>query len=1107
MEIHIIATKKNCIDEALNDQGPAYTEFTLLVRIEEEMEAQKRKVERYKQQHEAMLNASSNATYSIDQEGKILWSNTRFHKLLKRIKPDASFENLLALNPFPEDVMQLHKNIPFISTQTYEAEFEVASDDGRAIFLKLDLAFYAQKDRLSEQQSVGIVGILQDISDITQTRKELRQERGRVATTTKELKAEQERIVGINRALSKEKEQLALTNQDLQREQERYAQTSRELQQEQERMTRLLELSPVAIATIDSDDQIVSANTVMLERLKYNEKELKKGNIYKLFSEPSEAGTAAKQLNKTGRLRDFHVRLKGKDGRIYPGELKVDLINKEKQEYLFWIVDRSDEQFQRDKFDGVLQGSNLPMAILTDNGFSKLNQSACELLGAEDEEELFGLAPYSKQLNNSEETANELMQIISDVRRTSEVKSIFWTHYIQQQALACRITFVPIYKDQEFDSVICIWNDQRELQKVDEARIAAISARHEIELKIAENEKVLADKQEEIATRALQQSNLEQALQAAQEDLTHTQTEFSDLQQSHQQASNALLELQDEYTHTQEVLASSQGHNEDLNIQLQASNAELSALVEKQLEHANALQQSEQKCEQAQQVIIEKEAALQALVSQQQAQTQQMQSLNEQITELKVSLDTKDEELLRLNQHIQHVEAELLNASDASSELSQKLSEQLQAREKSEQEKLALEQSYQHAKAELSDAAEQTLQQEIDAKDRELNEAKQALEEAKIQAESDRKARIENEQEVEQLNFVLSDLKARSEQHKEALSGNEEHWQQQHNELEQQKAGLEQALKDEQEQNQMLQEALDAKLSKLEQIQAELNNAHMAHEEARNALEQTQAQAAELQALIETKEKEEERYRQELFDQEQSLDYPGSSIIDQAMQKQRALNEELSAIQASYDSTEKTLHEQQNVHSDLNQKMLELEHSLALSQQELAEKEDELKLAQQSLEASALKLQEQENALAKAQEATPEDNAQALQNRGAAKPEIESLAMPNNPQVWFDLLPFLKSAPQNQPLPMLLANLMEELEQAILQTESLLENDDLAGIKNISKALLTLAEKVHSDALMHLMQSIANDCKDGMADNVSIRWPAAKQGIQRTLRVVYSHTH
>jgi epidermal growth factor receptor substrate 15 len=1107
VEIHIIATKKNVIDEDLKERGPDFTQFTLLVRVEYEMESQKRKIDRYKQQHEAILNASSNATYAINQDGKILWSNTRFHKLLKRLMPDASFENLLSLNPFPEDVMQLHKNVPFMSTQTYEAEFEVTSDDGRAIFLKLDLAYYSQKDRLSEQQSVGIVGIIQDISDITQTRKELRQERGRVANTNKELKAEQERIVAINKVLSKEQEQLALTSKDLKQEQERYAHTSRELQQEQERMTRLLELSPVAIATIDSDDQIISANSVMLERLKYNEKELKKGNIYKLFSEPGEAGTAAKHLNKTGRLRDFHVRLKGKDGKIYPGELKVDLINKEKQEYLFWIVDRSDEQFQRDKFEGILQGSNLPMAILTDNGFSKLNQSACELLGAEDEEDLFGLTPYSKQLNDNDESANELMQIISDVRRTNEVKSILWTHQIDQKALACRITFVPIYKDQEFDSIICVWNDQRELQKIEEARVVAINARKEVEVKIAENEKLLASKQQEIATKELQQSKLEKTLQAAQEDLSHTQSEFTNLQQSHEQTNNALLQLQDEYSQTQDVLATSQGHNEDLNVQLQASNAELSALEEKRTELVSTLQESEQKHEEAQKAIKVKEEALQELTTQQQAQTQQVQALNEQITELKASLDAKDEQLLALNQHIEQVQNELLNATDESSELNQKLSEQLQAREKSEQEKVDLEQSYQHAKAELSDAAEQTLQQEIDAKDRELTEAKQALEEAKVQALSDRKARIENEQEVEQLNFVLNDLRARSEQHKDALNGNEEQWQQQHQELEQQKTTLEQALKDEQMQKQMLQEALDAKLSTLEQTQAQLVEAQIAHEDARNALEQTQAQAGDLKNLIEAKEKEEERYRQELFDQEQSLEYPGSSIIDQAMQKQKALNEELSVMQASYDSTEKNLQEQQSVHSDLNQKMLELEQALAASQQELAEKEDELGLAQKSLEANEVKLREQESALSQAQEKAIDTNSEEGQSRAVARPEIENLPMPNNPKVWFDLLSFLKGSPQDEPLPQALGNLLGELEKSIAQTEDLLQNDDFEGIKRISKSLLKLAEKVHSDALMHLMQSIANDCKDGMADNMSIRWPATKQGIQRTIRVVYSHMH
>jgi epidermal growth factor receptor substrate 15 len=173
--------------------------------------------------------------------------------------------------------------------------------------------------------------------------------------------------------------------------------------------------------------------------------------------------------------------------------------------------------------------------------------------------------------------------------------------------------------------------------------------------------------------------------------------------------------------------------------------------------------------------------------------------------------------------------------------------------------------------------------------------------------------------------------------------------------------------------------------------------------------------------------------------------------------------------------------------------------------QALADKEQELASAQQSLASSTVKIGEQERALLEAQ--SQDFNLDDQASIEHIRPDVEKLPMPSDPQLWFDLVLFLQNASQEYPLPLTLSNLLDELEQSIEKTEALLEQDDLEGIEKISKTLLTLAEKVQSHALIQLMQSIANDCSNGMADNVSIRWPATKQGIQRTLRVVYSHMH
>ena len=83
---------------------------------------------------------------------------------------------------------------------------------------------------------------------------------------------------------------------------------------------KVLQLSPVAIGKLNKDHQIISANKSLIKRLKYSEEELKKGNFYKLFSNSKQAELASTQLKEQKLLRDFHVKLIGKNGKEYPGE-------------------------------------------------------------------------------------------------------------------------------------------------------------------------------------------------------------------------------------------------------------------------------------------------------------------------------------------------------------------------------------------------------------------------------------------------------------------------------------------------------------------------------------------------------------------------------------------------------------------------------------------------------------------------------------------------------------------------------------------------------------------------------------------------------------------
>jgi epidermal growth factor receptor substrate 15 len=460
-DIDIIGSSAHINEHQEQEKPLQHTSFTLLIRADDRIEIQKRKIDVLNHQREAILKASPHATYAIDKNGLLLWSNARFDDLLRRIAPDAKSSNLFEINPFPENIMSLHKNSPFMTAQRESRAFELTAGDGSPIHLKLELAFYITHDRLSAKENLGVVGFIQNVSEHIKAVNVAQESKTRTLSAEKALNKEQARLAKSQTELTETQLRLSQNQAALAQSQDHLTDLTQALEKEQQRMTTMLDLAPVAIATINQDEQIVSANKAMLERLKYTEKELKKGNIYKLFSEPAEAGTTAKQLNKKGKLQDFHVKLKGKDGKIYPGELKVDLVNHDTNEYLFWIVDRSDEQFQHDKFESLLQHSNTAYGILSEKGFCKLNDAACNLFGIEDEEELFGKSPSSIELNSSPSSAKIQTNAIARVSQTGGVETLQWEYKVGAQAKVCRATYVAMHKDHAFDSILCIWETQR----------------------------------------------------------------------------------------------------------------------------------------------------------------------------------------------------------------------------------------------------------------------------------------------------------------------------------------------------------------------------------------------------------------------------------------------------------------------------------------------------------------------------------------------------------------------------------------------------------------------------------------------------------------------
>lgn len=1184
------------------------------------------------QEQQAIFNASHHPIYAVDVDGNIAWSNSAFNMLFRHQLPSARTKNLYELDFFPEDLKKLHQSCVGLSGRSYEAQFSLPSPQGNdddSKHFNLALSFASAKNRLSDTSHKLIVGILTDVSELE------------AAKAT--------------------------------------------VQQHQAQLNSMLNLAPFAIATIDGEDRIISANSVMSRRLGFSESELKARDFYQLFDEPTAAGKAAKKLHQTGHLRDYHAQLKGKDNKLHPSELHVDIINKEKQEYLCWIADRSDEQFQQDKFDSLLEHSSMPMAILGENGFSRLNAEACKFFCVENDFDLFGVAPYSTRLNTDEDTASALRQIVDEVKVSGKAKVFTWEHQVGDLILPCQVTYVPLYKEQNFDSILCIWMDKRELQKADEARQLAINLQQAAMREIEEKQQLLASSQDQLATKMRTLADTEHKLQTVQEDLNETQSEYHHLQQAHKNVTDNLLELKSQYGLSRQMLADAQKANADLNAQLENSSQVVEGLNEQRNEIAEALKRSEQNYRAAQEQLSISEENTKALHAQQDAQQAKMHALVTQISDMKQAVNDKDTQIGKVSEQINILQSQLNSSSNTTERLREQLVNQRQASEKAELERREIEQTCQLAQAELRNkvrhlshlesemekleemsnqekgdmqaqqsalkqeldeklqqlqhtqsalkaaheaaehekkekAAQQALlakvqkelleveqtahqkqeeleqkekeqrnaqkqlqqklwselqakqqklqeteqilkqakqqtesekiekekhrqlfeklqnelldiekrnadqqakmaqsdeqwhrskellKQEVEAKREQLAQTKQALDEIQQQADKERLARIEQEQKLEQLTIELSDVETRANKQKEMLAGSDEQWRKHHDEIEQQKQQLQQDLQAAQAQNESLQRKLSTKLNDLQAAESQVSVTQSGEQAVQQELDKVRAQADELQIKISHQEEKELALQQQLASQTQALENKETSI-SHLQDKQKALTQELLAVQQEYAQSKEAFSAQHNSHINLSTQMNELEGALTQSKQQLADKESALQAAQQALQESEAKLAKQEDALLSAHKQELQQANEQAATTDTRKPEIESLPMPSKPNVWFDLLSYLQNQPNIESLPIALNELMDDLQATIASTESALESNDKRELLKSSKILVSLSQKINSDALSYLMSSIQNDCTNGMVDNVSIRWPATRQGLEKTLRVVYSHLH
>ncbi|MEM0909543.1 MAG: PAS domain-containing protein [Pseudomonadota bacterium] len=1380
----------------------------------------------------AIISTSSNPMYVVDREGKLLDYNSSFSNMMKMLDVKIDRDDFYSSEVFPESIIALHQPVTGVISHSKQAQFSVTDRNKKEVHLHVTLIFAHMSNFLDEKQNLQVVGSIQNITE----------------------------TVTVTKTLESERAQLA----------------------------KIYDLAPLAIAKVNAENRITMTNHLLTHILRYTENECKALHLHDLVVDREDAAQIATTLKRSGKVREFSTTLRAKDESLYPCELNIDLINREDQEYLIWIFDKTAERFEQNKFETLLDNCNMPMAILGEDSFLSVNAPAVDFFGQQDEQQLLSMMPYDHSLNYDEQKSDELKREIDHVVLTGKVNSFVWEYHVGGDKLPCHCTFIPVFKDQAFESILCMFIDQRELLRADEERIQALALQQQAiaEQRIALNEveetqakltyskeqlantesalasiqgeyertrqeaeakqKQLLDSKDRLASfedqlasvqdqynktreeaeakqRQLQESkeqlattevqlasviecydntreeaeaaqqqlidskdqlantekelatvheryvetreeaeaaqqqlidskdqlaNTEQRLASVQEryDATReeaeaarkqlneskdqlettkqqlvsvqaqfdqtrqeaavtqkqltdsndklantveqlasvqaqfdeTRQEYSDLKQSHENVAENLKVLQNQYNQSRDLLAAAEQSNQDLTSQLEDADRQVQGLSEQREEIIRALNDSEANYQKAQKALAASEANVEQLEDHLQEERARQGALEREISEMQQAVSTKDQEINSVNAKIDQLQGQLSHSKDATEILKSQLDSQREAREAAEQEQKALEQSYQSARTELSNkernldhmqeelkkleamsqqersdmqAQQAVLEQELDAKHEQLqqtadelesariasehekraskaqqqlvarlqnelqsaeseisekqvqmNEKEQALkqtqqdlmselknkqlklqeaedllrntkeqnkaekeqhqqaienlksdlseieersaeqqqiiqqsdeqwqrdkealaqeinarreqlaltkdelEEFQSQADKERYARIEQENKLEQLRAELTDVESRAEKQHQMMAGNEEQWQRHHEEIEQQKQRLQESLQQANIQNQELQKQLEGKLDALNQAELQVNESKHGEQELVDELESARAEAESLQLRIEEQADQEKALQAQLEQQQDALQSKESTIVE-LQSSQDALAAELAQVQAEYAQSKQTLSEQQNSHDGLNSQMSELEQALAESQQALLDKETALSEVQKALESSQSKLEEQETELVEAHKKELQEYSQNAETSAARIPDIEELEMPDNPAEWFDLLPYLQSKGEIDSLPKALSELIESLQESLNNTEQAIEKNNMPAIYSGIRAITAIAKEVNSEVLTDIMSAIEFDCKCGLVDNVSIRWPAAKQSLQQTLRVVYSHLH
>ncbi len=795
-------------------------------------------------------------------------------------------------------------------------------------------------------------------------------------------------------------------------------QTAAERDHAVRRLDAFIDRAPMGVVVFDGDEAIKEVNHTVTRQLGLSADELTNRSFYDLFRHGEEAGRAAKKLHRHDQFAELPATLAGNNKGV-SATLYASKINEIPQEFVCWIGGREEQEYLNQRFERLIKYASVPVGILQDDGFSHLNTAACAFFGLRDEDDLLGKGPDHPQLNSNEAQCKALQDKLTTARMQGQVQTFTWQHTFRGEPLPCELTLIPVLRDGELQSVICIWVDLRALEQANAARTEALQLREAAEKEVEEKQQLLASSQSKLerqsATLAQTEeslANTEQKLSEAEDDLSEKMGTISDLQQAHKDISEHLASLQGDYARNKDLLSQSQQANAELEAQLEQSSAKVGRLEAQRNQIADALQYSEKQYQQAQTQLNESKKETERLREARTAQQQEVEQYLSQITSLKDSIGEKDQQLADVSGQINSLQSQLVSSSEASDKLREQLANQRRARDEAEKKRREIELACQAAEAELSakarniehlqhememlekmsqqekgdmEAYARQLQQELESKQTQLSDTESALEEIREQSEKDREEKAQQQDVLSRLQQEMQEAEAQAKAQQEEM------------------ARIDAERKEEQRR---LQEALQAKQDQLSETARNLDEAKKLNEEAAAEKARQQAALDRLQQDMQTTREEAEAHQQKLAAMSAERKEEHAKLQQDLQAKQKQLQETKAFLMDAKQQTESEKQEkarQQAIFEKLKSELSTMEAKSAEQQQAIAETDKARQAEQEALEkelaARQQQLEEARNELqARQQQMDAEKQERQQQQALLEKLQSEKAAMEKRAQ-------------------------------------------------------------------------------------------------------------